>query len=75
MKMTKEQILDYEARMKRVNMHYKIKQQEELIRIERNNYQNAWRHAHKDKVRQYNQNYWRKKVEERQKNNANRITN
>ena len=42
--------------------------EEELIRIAKNNYQNSWRHAHKDRVREYNQNYWRKKVLERQKN-------
>lgn len=69
--LTKAQIEEHEIRMQRLRMQRKLMQEEAEIRRERNLYQNAWRHAHKDRVREYNQNYWRKKVEERQNKNAN----
>lgn len=70
MTMTKAQLNKlHKERVERMNKERKITQEEELIRREKNEYQNSWRHAHKDRVRQYNQNYWRKKVAERQKLN------
>ena len=36
---------------------------EEAVREMRNRYCREWRKAHKDKVRQYHENYWKHKVE------------
>ena len=63
---------EWQEAVKKVDERHR---ESELIRQAKNNYQNSWRHAHKDRVREYNQNYWRKKVLERQKQNANRDTN
>ena len=63
---------EWQEAVKKVDERHR---ESELIRQAKNNYQNSWRHDHKDRVREYNQNYWRKKVLERQKQNANRDTN
>jgi len=38
----------------------------ELARKEAREYKRQWRAANKDRVRQYNANYWRKRAEKRQ---------
>lgn len=40
----------------------KIKNLENQARAARNAYARAWRAANRDKVKQYNQNYWTKKA-------------
>ena len=40
----------------------KAKELENQAREARNAYARAWRAANKDKVRQYNENYWQKKA-------------
>lgn len=37
----------------------------ELILEEKRQYHKKWRDAHKDKIKQYNKNYWQKKVLQR----------
>lgn len=37
--------------------------EEEIIAVRRQ-YVNAWRAAHKDRVREYNRRFWRKKAEQ-----------
>lgn len=36
-------------------------------RKEYNAYQNEWRRKNRDKVKQYNKNYWERKAQEKQK--------
>ena len=40
---------------------------EELIKEERLSYFRKWRAANKDKVKQHNENYWKRKAEKRLK--------
>ena len=38
---------------------------DDLIKVERLEYYKAWRAANPDKIKQHNQNYWRKRAERR----------
>lgn len=41
---------------------------DETAKKARRAYANAWRAANKDKVREYNQRYWKRKAEQMQQN-------
>lgn len=41
---------------------------DEKAKEARRAYSNAWRAANKDKVREYNQRYWKRKAEQMQQN-------
>lgn len=53
-----------------VQMAQEEKNLEEAARQARNEYQRKWRAAHKDKVRESNANYWRRRVMKNHGQNA-----
>ena len=44
---------------------------DEKAKEARRAYSNAWRAANKDRVREYNQRYWKRKAEQMQKKSCN----
>ena len=46
------------------------KKMQELIREEKADYFKKWRAANKDRVKQHNENYWKKKAEQRLQNTS-----
>lgn len=54
----------------RINKKISISREDEMIRQEKNAYQNSWRHTNKDKVKEYNRNYWLKKAKEKQRKSS-----
>ena len=47
------------------NTDMNLKKIQKLMEQERRDYYRSWRKKNPDKVRQHNQNYWRKRVEKR----------
>ena len=67
--MTYKEKQEYEERKRCFEAERKKHHEEEMIRLERNRYQNNWRSIHKDRVREYNRNYWLKKSKQKERNN------
>ena len=67
--MTYKEKQEYEERKRYFEAERKKHNEEEMIRLEKNIYQNSWRSIHKDKVREYNRNYWLKKSKQKERNN------
>ena len=67
--MTYKEKQEYEERKRYIEAERKKHNEEEMIRLEKNRYQNSWRSIHKDKVREYNRNYWLKKSKQKERNN------
>ena len=60
---------EYEERKRYFAELREKEREDEMIRREKNRYQNNWRSIHKDKVREYNRNYWLKKSKQKERNN------
>lgn len=67
--MTYKEKQEYEERKRNFERLQRQQKEEAMIRCERNQYQNNWRSIHKDKVREYNRNYWLKKSKQKESEN------